>query len=721
MNTRIYGLILVLFNICYSYSQESNNKQLQITPYAGISLPQGNFNDFSENGNTFGIAVDKYISNKFALGLDFNYQSNKFSNPFDYSAIATPAMLSMNTNKNWNVSSFLLGPTYKIGRNKFNVEFYTKAGISILKTPSQSTSFSQSGTSDISLLEIKEDNVTALSFNSGIRFNYGISKKLSVFFNPQYQFISKDIEYFHRPITTDVISNPDLLAIDGGELCYIKPSYLNVNFGISLNLGGAKSQIKDNEETVSEVQGLCDETKLKSPYNGETYFADSGIVPEFNWINYSKPDAKSYVFELFSGEKRIFEKKAKKPNFKFTKKMTTDFYGLEGIRDYRWRVITNYNNCESKTTGFKYFTIQPSQNSSSRTAGPSDCIYDFINIDLDCDATAYDEEGNIKYVGTFTVKNESTVSGILIPHSSAGNNKIFDVVNPNGVLTISNGSFNSSCPAVPMINMPGYTGYSAALQPNQQVTFCFELTMPISDTSIEFVAGMVTRPGTTDQAICGPSQIIELPNCICNVCEDREHIDTEHNLKPVNLQGIPFNFQIVQELQIVNVDPIIEVKAEIISVQHVANDPQCYTCTKHENEMGLFSFESIKPRIIGSGNWTFNGEGQIGKDDDNISKDTNEDNYTNQIVWQAKDPTVGVDFSTSKRFVLPISLPSKSNLDCCEHEYKVCVRYTYKDINCVTCSYDQCYVSNGNILPIDIGDQSGNVIINKPSLTLKKN
>ena len=138
--------------------------------------------------------------------------------------------------------------------------------------------------------------------------------------------------------------------------------------------------------------------------------------------------------------------------------------------------------------------------------------------------------------------------------------------------------------------------------------------------------------------------------------------------------------------------------------------------------MGLFSFAPnfLQPRISGTSaqnDWT-NGADAI------KGTDTNNDNYSNQAIWRAKDPSVGVDFNLMKRFILPISLPDPSSLDCCEHTYEVCVRYTFTDINCASCSYDRCYLYDGTTEPIGNGNPHGgigNTETNTPNVKLNNN
>ena len=714
-------LLLSLLISCFSFAQTKEEKPLQLLPYIGLSTPLGDFKDYSDGGIAFGLSLDKYLSSNFALGIDLSFQSNAFKNPFDFSSISAPYSLREDKTGSWNATSFTFGPTYKIGNGSFYTEIFAKAGLLYLKNPKYKAEIVSPDFSK-TIFELPSQERTGFAFITGLRFNYKISKSMNLFLNPQYVYSSAKIDYCNCGI--DNFDNPELIFNQDAVNDNFSLSYFNVNIGFSFKFGSVNNfSVKNPQDKQAPNETfICDNTKLKSPYNGQTFFADSGTVPVFDWINYSKPKATSYSFELFYGKKRLYEKTVQQPIFKFTKKMTSDFYSLEGTREYSWRITTNYNDCEPTTTDFNVFTIKPTQISPSRS-GPSDCLYNFTNIDIQCDSPAYDDSGNVKYTGTFTVQNTSSVPGVLIPHALAGNNQIFDVVNASGILTVTNSVMPSSCPPVPMSTVSGYPGYTAALQPNQSASYCFELSIPISSSSVTFVAGMVTRPGTNDQAICGPSQTIELPKCICDICEDWDIVPTNKRF-----WSFPFpvvsNMRISQDIQILNADPIMKVDAEIISVHHAVNDEQCYTCTKDHSNMGLFASGSQSGKISSNNGWQNNGIAEL--------KDDNADGYGNLFTWKSQIAT-GVDFSSTKTFEMNISLPELSKLKCCHSKYKVCIRYTFTDINCQTCDelivcydYDSStdnIDNNGNKgsewLGIGIGNQTGSGIA-PTQLTPKK-
>lgn len=676
-------ILLVIFFLNSTFSQENKTNGIQLLPYAGVNLPQGDFKDFSDNGAVFGLAADKYLSKRFALGIDAHYLSNPFSSPFDYTATSIRDNVNSVANSDWTSLTFLVGPTYRLGGSKINAEVYAKAGVSMIESPNQSVAFSQIGVPDISLLEIKEGNTTSLAYATGVRFNYAISDQLSVFVNPQYLLLDKEIEYFHRPITSAAVLNPELLAVDGGNLCFVRPAFLNVNFGMKFNFGGKeRDSIKREEGDVNDQSnsGICNETKLVSPYAGETYFAESGITPEFEWINHSKPTVKSYVFELFAGEERLFEKKIKTALFRFSNKRVQELYNIEEVKDYSWRVITNYKDCESTTTEFNYFTVQP-----RNTANRSSCDFNITVDHIECDDVAYTASGKVRYTGTFTIRNNtsSLQPGILIPHPSAlGVSQLFGTDNANATLNYyQNGMMGSSSPCVNQLLVT--TPYGPGLPANTPSTYCFDLEVPIGTNVIKFYGNMNTYNGGDRPAECPEEATITLPTCSCDDCDTWDFTNQKNSYRHDANNNNPYISHIIrQSFKLPTAAPIRRMKAEIIYVKHEVNEEECYGCTTQVRDMGLFSTVSAKPRdfLADRLDWRNNNYGELGLDKNN-------DGFSNMLNWNARNLVTGVDFTTREHnFFMYINLPEGSDLDCCDSDYEVWIRYTFEDVNCVTCS-----------------------------------
>lgn len=681
--------ILLLFALLLGYlcfSQTKSDKHWQIAPYFGLSSPFDDFENVSSRGSVYGLAIDKYLSSRFALGIDLNYQTTDFKNPFDFSSISDPISGLSNAENKWSTITMSFGPTYRFGSKKINAELYVKGGLSFLKSPLQESYITTSDGREIIFFELNEVTKSDFGLTSGIRLNFAISKRLSFFINPQYVFGGSEVEYFYRDFPAELQNNPDALGQDGGELFYVKPSYINVNAGINFSITGKEGN--NNERTYSEndvlEQKTCRPSKLMSPENGKTFYLDSKERPQFKWTNSEIGSLRHNIFRIYDDNDQIIykketSKKSLKHNgelekiYKKTFKVKTQLY---------WNVESVYSDCPKVISGTQSF------NGSRSIDGFSVGI-----SDLKCDLPAYDQNGNIRITGKIELK---------VP---AYNTSPVQINFPMDLIDVTTGNVVASLVASDMIPCQSSIIPSSPFVINQgsngDIEFCFKKEVPFVVENIRVVANGFSTIGNNPLT---NSSNLEMPDCACKTCETWEYISTKVTLNKINVAGFPFNYQIEQELQIIDVDPIMEVKAEIISVQHVANDPQCYTCTKQENNMGLFSFVPgfLQPRISGTSaqiEWN-NGANA----ENRIVTDT--DNYSGQAVWRAKDPSVGVDFNLMKHFILPISLPDSSSLDCCEHRYKVCVRYTFTDINCITCSYDRCYEYDGKTESINIDNPS---------------
>lgn len=255
MFSKTYKLVVLFLLIGFSsFSQINDNKPFQITPYLGLSSPSSGLKDFAESGSVFGISVDKYISSKFALGIDLNFQSNSFSSPFDFSGITSPYNVTESANGKWNATAFTFGPTYKLRASKFNAELYTKFGLLYIKSPDARAIFNHSvGTKEI--FNLPEQKRTGFGLTSGIRLNYQVSKKLSLFLNPQYVYGSAKVEYCDCGVSGS--SNPDDILEAESVKKTFSPSYLNVNAGLTFSLGGNKEKT-ETQTSVNRNLPFCD-------------------------------------------------------------------------------------------------------------------------------------------------------------------------------------------------------------------------------------------------------------------------------------------------------------------------------------------------------------------------------------------------------------------------------------------------------------------------------
>jgi len=257
MNTKafIFNTLLLVLTYQLSFSQNTQSKGLELKPYAGISLPQGDFKEFSESGSVFGVAIDKYFGDRFALGFDINVQFNSFLNPFDFSGIPSSYNVTESNSGTWNATALTFGPTYKIGANKFSAEMYSKAGILYVKSPEykatlNSTDFSKT------IFDLPSQERTSFGLTSGVRFNYKVSNKLSLFINPQYVYSSAKVDYCDCGVEdafVDGTFNPDNIIDNEPKLKSLNPSYFNLNAGVIFKVGGNSNSNPNRSPSICGI------------------------------------------------------------------------------------------------------------------------------------------------------------------------------------------------------------------------------------------------------------------------------------------------------------------------------------------------------------------------------------------------------------------------------------------------------------------------------------
>ena len=723
----IYTTLVLLFSLLAAQGQE-----LRFHLDGGTSSPFGNFTELNPYTSTV-ISINGgtsfFLSEKLGVGLDLGTFNNPIKNELtEYAnSLAFPTVLKGASNQ-WRTIYATLGPILKLGKDQLSVEISPQIGFAGYKVPEYSvTYFSEILNRDLIIQQQEgSGNVSSVFTSLSAKLGYQISDSFGVYFKAGVQtnelFSKSNMQQSRYKNLTDMdgdgtISEEEIITSPNQEDMFCSTiNTFQTNIGVSYSIPLSNKPIDKDLESENNDSTQCHPSILKEPYNGETYFAESGTIPNFTWINHTDRRARSFVFELYQNEVKLFEKKVRSNSYKLSKRVTTDLYKIKASKEYQWRVRTEYDNCESTITGFSNFTISPSQN-VNRVEG--ECNIEFTNIDINCDTPAFTSSGQVRYTGTFTVKNNSATPGILVPNTNFATSQIFDVDVLGATLTYSqSNTMGSACFQTPLILIPGQ---GAALPAGRQSTYCFELLVPIGTASINFIGGLKTKPGTIDQSVCNTSENVILDNCICDTCDEWQIIQSNENLWKFDYNCGKSNMRMRSEFQILNADPIQRVKAEIVSVQHTINDTLCYTCTKDENTMGLFYKESISGIIRSRNGWQNSGDGDL--------LDNNNDSYGNQFSWKALT-TQGVDFNTKKMFLMNINLPPISTLDCCETKYKVCVRYTFEDINCQSCDYLVCYeydssavssgggIGNGGV-GTGLGNQSGGNVI--PSQLTPKN
>lgn len=124
--------------------------------------------------------------------------------------------------------------------------------------------------------------------------------------------------------------------------------------------------------------------------------------------------------------------------------------------------------------------------------------------------------------------------------------------------------------------------------------------------------------------------------------------------------------------------PYQEIKATVIDYQLIANYEECIACKNKP-----FTWSSISGGIVaGIVPATTGASPTVGF---NIPANPTEN--PREIVWANGSP---INLATPQNVAIQLYLPVASALPCCELKAKVCIKFTFKDINCKLCEKIVC-------------------------------
>jgi hypothetical protein len=322
--------------------------------------------------------------------------------------------------------------------------------------------------------------------------------------------------------------------------------------------------------------------------------------------------------------------------------------------------------------------------------------------------------GIIKYHIKATYKNlASSTSNILINDLGAFPGNIqapagtgFNLQNNirtktsvyNPALTISNiveatiGTISGITPAA--------NTFPSFLAPNTALTFEFDLSTS-SNTSMIIFYGLVddalkgaTNKNSRNEVVA----ISTFPPCpACDYCKESMFVfnGTTSITDANNILTLGTNFSIPG----INVT---QFKAELIGVSYQpsnSND-QCWVCNKDDNQWGKFVNGTLSAPFSPTINGVFPTIPCCGG------------NSHHTIGWWGNAVVI-----SGAGLRLNISLPPVSTLSCCPYRVSICIRYTFTDERCRSCSVVKCYDYTRNPQqPVIIWDdtQADSQIITNP-------
>lgn len=660
-------------------SDGGKTRPFSVKPYGGIATGTGKFHDYALPGYGLGIAADYLIKNRLGFVMETDYFRNEFRRLPVLQRIPQNTMAYTITSDvlgHWSAFVVALGPTYNIPGRKFSSDYYSKVGVAWVTTPEAWAKLSFNSV-NAEFFRMNRQRFTTLSLTTGIRLNYQMSPKFSVFLNPQHIYTNAKVLYslrnaepaFSLDQNGKEIFNQGTLAEQKLEEKSLYPNYLNVNVGLSIGI----SQRKDRPASVSELQNnghmkknRCLPATITNPEKYNYIYLDQKRRPDFAWTDNNKRKAKSYTLVFtgsqFKANNNYHSVKSNSAGIKHNKDLE-DFYQkyFAGAKQKELKiyVISHFTDCEDQVSEPVYLV------GSERSSG---LTIDFRNSS--CRIPAFDQSGQVHYRAEVTLINPAGNSTTLIIPSC--NFTVNDINGNNTVNTVQGAppGMTGTWPSCPITLLPG----------QQQVVY-FSFSQPFGQ-SRAFLN--VPYHSNTDNVLITERESDSLPNCVCNICDDWSISANNSAAWAVNWPHA--NVRVRNTLALSPGVQIAKVKAEIVNIAVLQSDTLCSICAKSDETMGLFRGAQNSGTIISNLGFSNQGRG--------ILRDEDGDGYGNEYSWES-DNDNGTFFTQPRTFFFNLNLPQRSKLTCCTAVYRICIRYTFTDVLCRSCSVVECVTYDG--------------------------
>ena len=214
------------------------------------------------------------------------------------------------------------------------------------------------------------------------------------------------------------------------------------------------------------------------------------------------------------------------------------------------------------------------------------------------------------------------------------------------------------------------------------VSYCFEVVVNNSVTSIGF--GLQGDDLDPSPITCQPgvsANFDDLPDCLCDDCEDVILSFDNFTVKPKPGSGNQFNFNGNVNVNI----PIYAIEFQIQSYKYTAKPGPCTAGVTSVEESGMFLMPGT----------TINNSALIQLFNETVSVSmTTNNNATKDIKYTSTSPLTG-----PIPVNLTIGLPGPiTGLDpsCCVIDYEVCIKVIifYEDGSCKSCDFTHCFQFN---------------------------
>lgn len=678
--------------------EQSSSKAFDISLATGISSPSSTFKDnsYAGNGSFFELSSTYYFS-KIGIGISLG----SFSNPTEGNLLdfANEASYPIELNsEKWKTSYYGIGPSYRTNFGDMEATIFGRTGIMSVNPISLEGNFVSENTDAPTSMPVYNFSTNETSnvgfYNAGIRLGYKLNPSIGLYITANYMsafsdaIIAQDGSKEFTDIDKDgIITEIDIIRQNGEQIAFqytdknIQPQVFNYGFGLSYSFGKKPTTSKEppskghtNPYFVSnELEGEMVELKNSgsvvfnnvsqkdkkqqqkiigvSPKNNSV-FKNANEIKNFTWqvigVKIPNPQFIIEITKIGNNQQaqRTFIEKTTSTSIAATRIFKENKFS-DG--QYRWKVT---ETTSGNSSDIMFFTF-------------SNCEIDFAISNEEIECLGYEGE-NRKFKICFDSTYSSTSGDLTFANPGSGLS-VFDqtyaaltytMVSPNPTLLTQIGASTST------------------------VSYCFEVTVPASVTAIGF--GLQGDDLDPSPVLCQPgvsANFDELPECICDDCEEMELSFDDFNISLNGASGNQFNFD-----GDINVNmPIYGIEFQIQSYSYSANPSACTEGVSSVEESGMFLMPGTT--INGSTSLQLVNESASGSPSSN-------DNATKNIKYTSNSALTG-----AIPVNLKIGLPGPiSGLDpsCCEIEYTVCIKVKvfYEESNCKSCVFTHCFTFN---------------------------
>ncbi|WP_298286000.1 hypothetical protein [uncultured Lutibacter sp.] len=700
------GILVFFVCVTFGYSQkkitelEKNNSSLvEVLITTGISSATSTFSDnsYAADGSFIELSSTYYFS-KIGLGISLGGFSNPTEGNLRNFANEVSYPVKFNSEK-WKTSYYSIGPNYKTTFGSLETTIFGRAGIMLVKPISLEGNFTSENVDVSTTIPVYNYNTNETSnigfYNAGIRLGYKLHPNWGLYATANYLSAFSDgitaidgRKQFIDINKDGVINEVDIIRQDGTQIEFkyteknIQPQVFNYGFGVSYNFGKKLTTSNKNKKQSSRENSnpyfVSNELKDKmiAKNSGSVVFTNPskkdkkqqkiiGVLPKNNSVFKNSSEIKNFTWKVIGTKilnpQYIIEvtkigNNQKSQRIYIEKTSSTSLNTLQIFKDhqlsdgqYRWKVTETSTGNSSAPMFFTF----------------SNCEIDFTISNEEIECLGYEGE-NRKFKICFDSTYSSTSGDLTYTNPSSGLS-VFDQ-------TYSPLSYTLVSPNPTLLTQIGAS--------TTTISYCFEVTVSASVTSIGF--GLQGDDLDPSPILCQPGVSVnfdELPNCICEECEEMDLSFDNFNISLNGTNGNQFNFNGDINVSV----PIYGIEFQIQSYSYSANPSACSKGVSTFEESGMFLMPGTT--INGSTSLQLINETASGSLSSNNNATKNVKYTSNSILTGA----IPVN--------LTIGLPGPiSGFDpsCCEIEYTVCIKVKvfYEESNCKSCVFTHCFTFN---------------------------